>query len=97
MTLTVRPLGNRILVSAVDEKEVKKSEIIIPETAKEKPMENRVVTLGTGKIDSNGKRLPFEMKKGDRVLVVRYGGTEIKLAGMDYRIISSDDVLAVLE
>jgi len=97
MTLNIRPLGDRILVEAVEEKEVKKGGIIIPDTAKEKPMESRVVALGTGKTDDNGKKVPFEMKMGDRLLVTKYGGTEIKLEGKEYRIVSAEDVLAVLE
>jgi chaperonin GroES len=97
MALNVKPLGDRILVEAVEEKEVKKGGIIIPDTAKEKPMESLVVALGTGKTDDNGKKVPFEVKKGDRVLVSKYGGTEIKLDGKEYKILSSDDVLAVIE
>jgi chaperonin GroES len=97
MTLNIRPLGDRILVEAVEEKEVNKGGIVIPDTAKEKPMESRVVALGTGKMDDNGKKVPFEMKKGDHLLVARYGGTEIKLQGREYKILSSDDVLAVFE
>ena len=97
MTLNIKPLGDRILVEAVEEKEVKKGGIIIPDTAKEKPMESRVVALGTGKTDDNGKKVPFEMKKGDRLLVTKYGGTEIKIEGKEYKIVSSEDVLAVLE
>jgi len=84
-------------VEAVEEKEVKKGGIVIPDIAKEKPMECQVVALGTGKTDDNGKKVPFEMKKGDRVLVAKYGGTEIKLEGKEYRILNSEDVLAVLE
>ena len=99
MTLKVRPIGDRILVEPVEEKEEKgkKGGIIIPDTAKEKPMESLVVALGTGKTDDNGKKLPFEVKKGDRVLVTKYGGTEIKLDGKDYKILNSDDILAVIE
>jgi chaperonin GroES len=97
MALNVKPLGDRILVEAVEEKEVKKGGIIIPDTAKEKPMESMVVALGTGKTDDNGKKVPFEVKKGDRVLVSKYGGTEIKLDGREYKILNSDDVLAVLD
>jgi chaperonin GroES len=97
MTLNVKPIGDRILVEAVEEKEVKKGGIVIPDTAKEKPMESRVVALGSGKTDDNGKKVPFELKKGDRVLVNKYGGTEIKLDGRDYKILNSDDVLAVIE
>jgi chaperonin GroES len=97
MALNVKPLGDRILVEPVEEKEVKKGGIIIPETAKEKPMEGLVVALGTGKTDDNGKKVPFEVKKGDRVLISKYGGTEIKLDGKEYKILNSDDLLAVLE
>ena len=97
MTQNIKPLGDRILVEAVEEKEAKKGGIIIPDTAKEKPMESRVVALGTGKTDDNGKKVPFEMKKGDRLLVSKYGGTEIKLDGKEYKILNSDDILAVIE
>ena len=95
MTLNVKPIGDRILVEAVEEKEVKKGGIIIPDTAKEKPMESIGCALGTGKTDDNGKKVPFEMKKGDRVLVTKYGGTEIKLEGKEFKILNSEDVLAV--
>src|SRR6266581_4825805 len=97
MTLNVKPIGDRILVEAVEEKELKKGGIVIPDTAKEKPMESRVVALGTGKTDDNGKKVPFEIKKGDHLLVAKYGGTEVNLEGKEYRILNSDDVLAVLE
>ena len=97
MALNVKPLGDRILVEAVEEKEVKKGGIIIPDSAKEKPTEGLVIALGTGKTDDNGKKLPFEVKKGDRVLVSKYGGTEIKLDGREYKILNADDVLAVIE
>jgi chaperonin GroES len=97
MALNVKPLGDRILVEPVEEKEVKKGGIIIPDTAKEKPMESLVVALGTGKTDDSGKKLPFEVKKGDRVLCSKYGGTELKLDGKEYKILSSDDILAVIE
>ena len=99
MAPNVRPVGDRILVQAVEEKENKgkKGEIIIPDTAKEKPMESVVVALGTGKTDDNGKKVPFEVRKGDRVLVNKYGGTEIKLDGREYKILNSEDVLAVIE
>ena len=97
MALNVKPLGDRILVEAVEEKEVKKGGIIIPDTAKEKPMESVVVALGTGKTDDNGKKIPFEIKKGDRVLVSKYGGTEIKLDGKEFKLLNGDDLLAILE
>ena len=97
MALNVKPIGDRILVEPVEEKEVKKGGIIIPDTAKEKPMESVVIALGTGKTNDDGKKLPFEVKKGDRILCSKYGGTEIKLDGKDYKILSSDDILAVIE
>jgi chaperonin GroES len=97
MTLNIRPLGDRILVEAVEEKEGKKGGVIIPDIAKEKPMECQVVALGTGKTDDNGKKVPFEMKKGDRLLVTKYGGTEVNLEGKAYKIFNSEDVLAVVE
>jgi chaperonin GroES len=97
MAVNLKPLGDRVLVEPAEEKEVKKGGIIIPDSAKEKPMESVVVALGTGKTDENGKKVPFEVKKGDRVLVSKYGGTEIKLDGKDYKILSSDDILAVID
>src|SRR5262245_13123446 len=97
MALNIKPLGERILMEAYEEKEVKKGGIIIPDTAKEKPMESVVVALGTGKTNDDGKKIPFEVKKGDRILVSKYGGTEIKLDGREYKILSSDDVLAVID
>jgi len=96
MALNIKPLGDRLLVEAVEEKEVKRGGIIIPETAKEKPQEAIVIALGTGKTDDNGNKVAFEVKKGDRVLVSKYGGTEIKLDGKEYKILSSDDILAIL-
>ena len=96
MALKVKPLGDRILVEAVEEKEQIKGGIIIPDSAKEKPIESKVVALGTGKRDDDGKLIPFEVKVGDIVLTSKYGGTEIKLDGKDYKILNSDDILAVL-
>jgi len=93
----LKPLGDRVLVEPAEEKEVKKGGIIIPDSAKEKPTEGIVVALGTGKTDDNGKKIPFEVKKGDRVLVSKYGGTEIKLDGKEYKIFAADDILAVIE
>ena len=97
MAINLKPLGDRVLVEPVEEKETQKGGIIIPDTATEKPTEGVVRALGTGKTDDNGKKVPFEIKKGDRVLVSKYGGTEIKLDGREYKILSSDDVLAVIE
>ena len=95
--LNLKPLGDRVLVEPAEEKEVKKGGIIIPDTAKEKPTEGIVRALGTGKTDDDGKKQPFEVKVGDRVLVSKYGGTEIKLDGKEYKILSTDDILAVIE
>jgi chaperonin GroES len=97
MAVNVKPLGDRVLVQALEEKEVKKGGIIIPDTAKEKPQEGIVVALGTGKTNDEGKKVPFEVKKGDRVLVSKYGGTEIKVDGKEYKIFNSDDLVAILE
>ena len=97
MAVNLKPLGDRVLVEPVEEKEVKKGGIIIPDTAKEKPTEGLIVALGTGKTDDNGKKVPFEVKKGDRVLISKYGGTEIKLNGKEYKILNSEDILAVVE
>lgn len=92
-----RPLHDRIVVKRIDAEEKTKGGIIIPDTAKEKPQEGVVRALGTGKTDDNGKKVPFEVKVGDRVLVSKYGGTEIKLDGKEYKIFSSDDLLAIID
>ena len=97
MAINVKPLGDRVLVQPIDEQEVKKGGIIIPDTAKEKPMESMVVAVGPGKTGDDGKKIFLEVKKGDRVLVSKYGGTEIQLDGKDYRIFNGDDILAVIE
>ena len=97
MALNIKPLGDRLLVEPVEEKEVKKGGIIIPDSAKEKPQEGIIVALGTGKTDDNGKKVAFEVKKGDRVLVSKYGGTEIKVDGKEYKIFGSDDLLAIID
>ncbi len=99
MTINVRPIGDRILVEPIEEKEQngKKGGIIIPDTAKEKPMESMVVAVGTGKTGDDGKKIFLEVKKGDRVLVSKYGGTEIKLEGKEYRIFNGDEVLAIID
>ena len=96
MALNIKPLGDRILVEPAEEKEVKKGGIIIPDTAKEKPQEGIVRVLGTGKLDDEGKKIAFEVKVGDRVLVSKYGGTEIKIEGKEYKLLSSDDILAIV-
>jgi chaperonin GroES len=96
MALNVKPIGDRILVEPVEEKEVKKGGIIIPDSAKEKPTEGVVRALGTGKKDEDGKVLPFEVKVGDRVLISKYGGTEVKLDDKKYTLVREDDILGVI-
>ena len=96
MALNVKPLGDRVLVEIGEEKEVKKGGIIIPDSAKEKPSEGVVKALGTGKTGDDGKKQAFEVKVGDRVLVSKYGGTEVKDGGRDYLILRESDVLAVI-
>ena len=97
MAMNLKPLGDRVLEEPVEEKETKKGGIIIPDSAKEKPTEGIIIALGTGKTDDDGKKIPFEVKKGDRVLISKYGGTEIKLEGKEYKLLNSDDILAILE
>jgi chaperonin GroES len=96
MGLNVKPLGDRVLVEPVEEKEVKKGGIIIPDSAKEKPTEGVIRALGTGKKDDDGKVQPFEVKVGDRVLISKYGGTEIKVDGKEYKLLNADDILAII-
>ena len=96
MALNVKPLSDRVLVKPLEEKETKKGGIIIPDTAKEKPQEGEVVALGTGKLDEQGKKIEFTVKKGDRVLISKYGGTEIKIDGDAYLIMREDDILGIL-
>ena len=96
MALKVKPLGDRVLVEAIEEVEEKKGGIIIPDTAKEKPSESVVVALGTGRKDDDGKVIAFEVKVGDKVLTSKYGGTDIKIDGNEYKILNSDDILAVI-
>ena len=96
-TANFTPLHDRILVRRIEEGESIRGGIIIPDTAKEKPQEGIVVALGTGKLDDNGKKVAFEVKKGDRVLVSKYGGTEIKIDGKEFKIYNADDLIAILE
>jgi len=96
MAVNVKPLGDRVLVQALEEKEVVKGGIIIPDTAKEKPQEGKVVALGTGKLDEKGNKVAFTVKVDDRVLISKYGGTEIKVDGATYLIMREDDILGIL-
>ena len=95
--MKVKPLGDRVLVQPIEAGEVNKGGIIIPDTAKEKPQEGKVIAVGTGKRDDDGKVVPFNVKKGDRILMPKYGGTEVKIEDEEYQILREDDILAVIE
>lgn len=95
--MKIRPLNDRILVKRLAEVEKTKGGIIIPDSAKEKPAEGEVIAVGPGKLDDKGKRVAPDLKKGDRVLFSKYGGTEVKLDGNDYLIMREDDILGVVE
>jgi len=94
--MNVKPLHDRVLVKRIEEKEVVKGGIIIPDTAKEKPMEGEVIAVGQGKVLDAGKRSEMDVKKGDRILFEKYSGTEIKIDDVDYVIMREDEILAVL-
>jgi chaperonin GroES len=94
--MKIRPLADRVVVKRLDQEEKTKGGIIIPDTAKEKPVEGKVVAAGNGKVMKNGKVRPVSVKEGDRVLFGKYSGTEVKLDGVEHVILSEDDVLAVL-
>ena len=96
-TMKVKPIGDRVLVKPAKDEETKKGGIIIPDTAKEKSQEGKVIAIGTGKIDDNGKKVPFNVKVGDRVLISKYGGTEIKIDGEEYQVLREDDILGIVE
>jgi chaperonin GroES len=92
----ITPLGDRVLVKSIDEEEQVKGGIVIPDSAKEKPQEAEIVALGTGKKDDNGKTIEFEVKVGDRVIVSKYGGTEVKLGEETYNLLREDDILGIV-
>ncbi len=96
MKTTVRPLSDRILIKRVEPEHKMKGGIIIPDTAKEKPLEGKVVAVGAGRLDDNGKRVPLEVKVGDRVLIGKYAGTEIKIDETEHVIIREDEILGVI-
>jgi chaperonin GroES len=96
MAVNVKPLGDRVLVRPIEAAETKKGGIIIPDTAKEKPQEGEVVALGTGKRDDDGKIIEFTVKKGNKVLISKYGGTEIKIDDQTYLIMREDDILGII-
>jgi chaperonin GroES len=95
--MKLRPLQDRILVQRVEEENTTKGGIIIPDTAKEKPAEGKVVAVGNGKLGEDGKRVALEVKKGDRILFGKYSGTEVKISGEEYLIMREDDVLGIID
>ncbi len=95
--MKVRPLHDRLIIQTMKEEEVTKGGIIIPDTAKEKPVEGKVIAVGAGRVKKDGTKMPLEIKKGDRVLYAKYGGTEIKIDGEDYLMMKEDDILAIIE
>ena len=95
-TVKIQPLGDRVLVQAIEVQEQVKGGILIPDSAKEKPQEAKVVALGTGKLDDKGNKIPLDVAVGDRVLYSKYGGTEVKYDDETYKIVSSSDILAVI-
>ena len=97
MSMKVRPLADRLLVKREDPSETVRGGIIIPDSAKEKPQEGKVISVGPGRLDEDGKRVPMEVKKGDRILIGKYAGTEVKIDGDEHIILREEDVLAVIE
>jgi chaperonin GroES len=93
----VKPLGDKVLLKRLEAEEVTKGGIVLPDTAKEKPKEGKILSLGDGKLLEDGKRAPFQVKVGDRVLFSSYAGTEIKIEGEEFLILGEDDILAVIE
>ena len=94
--MKIQPLGDRVLVEPVQEEEVKKGGIIIPDTAKEKPTQGVVIAVGTGKLDDKGNKIAFNVKKGDKVLMPKYGGTEVKIDDNEYQIMREEDILGII-
>lgn len=95
--MKIRPLGDRILLKRIEEEGKSKGGIIIPDTAKEKPQEGKVVAVGKGRMLDDGKLVPLEVKKGDRVLFGKYTGAEVKIEGEEHLIVKEDDILGVIE
>jgi chaperonin GroES len=95
--MKIRPLNDRVLVLRIEEEEKTSGGIIIPDTAKEKPQEGKVVAAGPGRLDENGKRMPLDVKKDDRVLFGKYAGTEIRIDGVEHLIMKEDDILGIME
>ena len=97
MSVTIKPLEDRVLVAPLEAEQTTKSGLVIPDTAKEKPQEGEILAVGPGRIDDKGNRVPGDVKVGDTVLYSKYGGTEVKYAGEEYLVLSARDVLAVIE
>ena len=95
--MQIRPLHDRLIVKRLKEEERTKGGIIIPDTAKEKPIEGKVIAVGDGKISKDGKKIPMEVRKGDRVLFAKYAGTEVKIDGEEHLMMKEDDILAIIE
>ena len=95
--MKIRPLGDRVLVKRVEEEQKSKGGIIIPDTAKEKPAEGKILAAGKGKVNEDGKVVPLAVKKGDRVLFGKYSGSEVKIDGVEHLIMREDDILGILE
>jgi chaperonin GroES len=95
--MKVRPLHDRILVERLEEKEIKRGGIIIPDTAKEKPQEGKVVAVGTGKVNDEGKKVPLDVKAGDKILFGKYSGSEVKIDDKEFLIMREEDILAILD
>ncbi|MGO0576653.1 co-chaperone GroES [Ornithinimicrobium panacihumi] len=96
MSVSIKPLEDRIVVKSVEAEQTTASGLVIPDTAKEKPQEGEVLAVGPGRIDDNGNRVPMDVKTGDRVIYSKYGGTEVKYGGQEYLILSARDVLAIV-
>jgi chaperonin GroES len=94
--MKVKPLNDRVLVRRMEAEEKVKGGIIIPDTAKEKPLEGKVVSVGAGRLDDNGKRIPMEVKVGDRILVGKYSGTEVKIDDIEHVILREDEILGIV-
>ena len=95
--MKIRPLHDRLIVKRLEEEEKTKGGIIIPDTAKEKPIEGKVIAVGDGRIAKDGKKIPVDVKKGDRILFAKYGGTEVKIDGEEHLMMREEDVLAIIE
>ena len=95
--MKVRPLHDRIMVERLEEQEVKRGGIIIPDTAKEKPQQGKVIAVGTGKVGDDGKKIPLDVKAGNKILFGKYSGSEVKIDDKEYLILREEDVLAILE